>query len=47
MHGVTMHPTNVELVPDDSRVLVRPFNPGADVRWENILSRALAMTEDD
>ena len=47
MHGVTMHPTNVELVPDDSRVLVRPFNPGDDARWKNILGRALGMTESD
>lgn len=46
MQGITIHPTGVELSPDVSRVLVRPFNPGEDVRWENIIRRALEMSEE-
>lgn len=45
MQSVTVYPTEVELLPDVSRVLVRPFNPGEDERWENIISRALGMSE--
>lgn len=47
MHGITIHPTEIELLPDVSRVLVRPFNPGEDVRWRNILRRAMAMTDEE
>ncbi|NNJ85663.1 MAG: glycosidase [Akkermansiaceae bacterium] len=42
---MTIHPTDVELRPDISRVLVRPFNPGGNERWVNIINRALAMSE--
>ena len=47
MHRVEIHSTSVELLPDVSRVLVRPFDPGEDKRWDNIINRALRMHEDD
>jgi predicted GH43/DUF377 family glycosyl hydrolase len=47
MHGIAIHPTAVELFPDVSRVLVRPFNPGEDTRWDNIINRALGMSEEE
>ncbi|MCP5535242.1 MAG: glycosidase [Akkermansiaceae bacterium] len=47
MKSITIHPTGVEFYPDVLRVLVRPFNPGEEARWDNIISRALGMAEDD
>jgi len=46
MSSVTIHPSEIELRPDVSRVLVRPFDPGESVRWDNIIGRALRMTEE-
>lgn len=47
MPEVTIHPTSVELLPDVSRVLVRPFNPGQDSRWDHITRRAMSLTEQE
>ncbi len=46
MKTVNIHPTNIELLPDDTRVLVRPFNPDPE-RWVHIINRVLAMSEED
>lgn len=46
MQTVKIHPTSIELLPDDRRVLVRPFNPDPE-RWDHIINRALALTEQE
>jgi len=46
MKTVNIHPTDIELLPDDTRVLVRPFNPDPE-RWVHIINRVLAMSEED
>lgn len=44
MSSVKIYPTSIELLPDASRVLVRPFNPDSE-RWVHIINRVLAMSE--
>ena len=46
MQQIKIHPTNIELLPDDTRVLVRPFNPDPE-RWVHIINRVLAMSEEE
>jgi len=45
MKTVQIYPTGIELLPDDTRVLVRPFNPDPK-RWVHIINRVLAMSEE-
>lgn len=47
---MTMEPihvtrTTIALRPDQSRVLIRPFNPGAEERTRRIIARILALPE--
>ena len=39
--------TAIALRPDQSRVLIRPFNPGDEQRIERIVARILSLPEDD
>jgi hypothetical protein len=42
-----LHPTGVLLRPDNKRVVVRPFIPINPTRVENIIARALALSEQE
>jgi predicted GH43/DUF377 family glycosyl hydrolase len=42
-----VHPTSVLLQPDNKRVVVRPFIPINPTRVEHIISRALALSEQE
>jgi predicted GH43/DUF377 family glycosyl hydrolase len=46
MSKVNINPTSIELLPDDTRVLVRSFNPDPK-RWVHIINRVLAMSEEE
>lgn len=46
MHKINIQSTGIELLPDDRRVLVRPFNPDPE-RWQHIIQRALDMSEEE
>jgi len=46
MSNVKIYPTSIELLPDATRVLVRPFNPDQE-RWVHIINRVLAMSEEE
>lgn len=46
MQKITIHKTGVELLPDERRVLVRPFNPDPE-RWQHIIQRALKLSEEE
>ena len=37
--------TTIALRPDQSRVLIRPFNPGDEQRTEGIVARILSLPE--
>lgn len=45
MRGLTLQPTGINLRPDSTRVLIRPFIPGDPARVINIIGRAFALTE--
>jgi hypothetical protein len=45
MRGLTLRPTDVLFRPDTTRVLIRSFIPNDPVRVENIIWRALSLTE--
>lgn len=45
MNTITLHPTNVSLVPDSRRVLLRSFIPGDTNRIIHTITRALALSE--
>ncbi|MDB6174025.1 MAG: glycosidase [Chthoniobacteraceae bacterium] len=47
MSILTIHPTNITLRPDSSRVLMRPFIPGEVACVINIIGRALALGESE
>src|SRR5438045_6392544 len=42
-----LHPTGVLLRPDNKRVVVRPFIPINPTRVEHIITRALALSEQE
>ena len=42
-----LHPTGVFLRPDNKRVVVRPFIPIHPTRVEHIVTRALALSEQE
>ena len=41
----TLHPTGIHLMPDHSRVIVRPFIPGDPDSVRRIIARAMALDE--
>jgi predicted GH43/DUF377 family glycosyl hydrolase len=45
MNNITLHTTNVSLVPDSRRVLLRSFIPGDTNRIIHTITRALALSE--
>ena len=45
MRRLTIHPTEINLRPNNARVLIRPFIPGDTARIVNIIGRALALSE--
>jgi predicted GH43/DUF377 family glycosyl hydrolase len=47
MRSLTLRPTDVFFRPDPTRVLVRSFIPGEPARVENIIRRALGLSEEE
>jgi predicted GH43/DUF377 family glycosyl hydrolase len=47
MRGLTLRPTDVFFRPDATRVLIRSFIPNDSARVENIIWRALSLTEEE
>ncbi len=45
MRRLTLHPTGINLRPNNARVLIRPFIPGDKACVVNIIGRALALSE--
>jgi len=47
LSGIHVRRREVMLLPESSRVIVRPFMPGNDQRISTIIGRALALSEED
>src|ERR1700733_5896687 len=47
MKPINVKRTNVTLLPDRARVLIRPFNPTSEQRAIKICARVMALSEED
>ncbi len=47
MNPIPLHRHDILLLPDSSRVIIRPFMPSGPARIATIIGRALALTEDE
>lgn len=46
-HGMDIKRTGIVLTPNNSRVVIRPFQPTSDQRFEKIIARVTSLSEDE